>query len=62
LIIKVVRGCGFELRDMEYWVDSTKVVGELELDGVLAYTIDDLEGSEVWFSEFTRRTSGSNEF
>ena len=45
-------GVGFELRDVEDWVNTTHIRGQLEGDGVGAGMCDDLVRTKIFLQEF----------
>jgi len=53
---------GFKLRYMENGMDPAEVIGERNLNGVLADTVKDLEGTKVAFGKRTRGTGSADEF
>jgi len=61
-VLKSVQDVGFELRYMENGMDPAEVVGERNSNGVLADTVEDLEGTEVAFGERMRGMGSVDEF
>jgi hypothetical protein len=57
---KSIQNRGLDLQDVEYGMEESEFMRELETNGVLAYTVNDLEGTEVWFSELASRSSRPN--
>jgi hypothetical protein len=57
---KSIRNGGLDLRDVEYGMEESEFMRESETNGVLAYTVNDLEGTEVWFGELASRSSCPN--
>jgi len=61
-VLKSVQDVGFELRYMENRMDPVEVIGEQNSNGVLADTVEDLEGTKVAFRECTRGMGSADEF
>ena len=51
-----IRNGRLDLRNMEYWMDKSKFVGESETNRVTANAVNNLEWAEVGFGEFSGRS------
>jgi hypothetical protein len=60
MVGKSIRNGGLDLRDVEYGMEESEFMRESETNGVLAYTVNDLEGTEVWFGKLASRSSRPN--
>ena len=54
-IRELVWNRGLDLRDVEDGVNELEFMRESEMNGVLAYAVDDFERTEEWFSELAGR-------